>query len=264
MLRNACVLLAVAALLVTTACNGDGGGGTPPASPTSAAVPSVTVAPAATPSPGAGPPAIVIDKPALGDIVSVPFLIAGTADVFEATLQVQATAADGTVICQHTIMATSGSGTRGDWSTVMAFPPPLPPAGNSAVPMVVRAFDYSARDGSEENIVSVEMNVSGQRPPNVITSPGCNARIPRGSTLQATGVTDAFEGALQLEVRDLSGNVALTQAVQASGGTGAAPWNASLALTSLAPGEYMLVAFDLSARDGSRQNEFGVPITILP
>jgi hypothetical protein len=146
----------------------------------------------------------------------------------------------------------------------MAFPPPEPPAGNTAVPMIVRALSYSARDGSEENVVTVDINVSGERPPNVITEPGCGAEASAGSTLTVSGVTDAFEGSLQLELQDASGSVVRSETVQAAGGLGNAPWETTISLAGLQPGAYTLIAFDLSAEDGTRQNEFPVPVTIVP
>jgi hypothetical protein len=266
MRRSAYVISAMAIVLIAYACDGDDGDATPTASP-----PPVTSTPAPTgaaETPGASPtselPAIVVDVPELGGVVEVPFEISGTANVFEAALSVQVVSEDGQLICQHNLTATSGTGTRGDWSTMMAFPPPSPPAGTTAVPMVVRAFDYSAVDGSEENVVTVEINVSGERPPNVIQTPLCGEQVPAGQPLRVTGVTDAFEGTLQLELQDRSGTVVSTQTVQAQGGLGNATWSADVSLTALDAGTYTLVAFDFSAEDGSRQHDFGIPIEVLP
>jgi hypothetical protein len=267
MRRSTCFLAMIALAFIVAACDGDDSDATP-----SAAMPSATSAIVTTPTPATAPtgvptddlPAIVIEAPELGAIVEVPFTISGTANVFEAALSVQVLTADGQLVCQHNIMATSGSGTRGDWTTTMAFPPPEPPAGNAAVPMIVRALSYSARDGSEENVVTVDINVSGQRPPNVITQPTCGAEASAGAMLTVSGVTDAFEGSLQLELQDASGNVALSETVQAEGGLGNAPWETTLSLAGIQPGAYTLIAFDFSAEDGTRQNEFPVPVTIIP
>jgi hypothetical protein len=258
------MLLAIA--LLAYACDGDDGDPTPtvttapiateaPATPTSAAT-------TPTAASGDGEPAIVVDAPQLGDIVQVPFTISGTANVFEAALSVQVVTADGQVVCQHNIMATSGTGTRGDWTTTMAFPPPQPPSGNAAVPMVIRALSYSAMDGSEENVVTVDVNVSGERPPNVIEAPTCGARVPVAAPLSVSGTTDAFEGSMQLELTDSSGTAVVTQTVQTAG-TGNAPWTATMSLAGLDPGAYMLIAFDFSAQDGTRQNDFAIPIELV-
>jgi hypothetical protein len=210
-----------------------------------------------------GLPAIVIEAPELGAIVDVPFEISGTANVFEAALTVQVLGEDGALVCEHNLTASAGSGTRGDWGTSMAFVPPAPPAGNAAVPMVVRALTYSAEDGSEQDVVTVEINVSDERPPNFITSPLCNAEVP-AAPLEVTGVSDAFEGTLQLELQEyFSGDVVIEQTVQAAGGLGNAPFTATLDLSPLEAGLYRLVAFDFSAADGSRQNEFAIPIEVV-
>lgn len=265
--RSTCFVAIIAFAFIAAACDGDDDDAPP--SPTSApattspiTTPTVSTAPTAVPTDDL--PAIVIEQPALGTIVEVPFTIAGTANVFEAALSVQVLTPEGQLVCQHNLTATSGSGTRGDWTTTMAFPPPEPPTGSAAVPMVVRALNYSAQDGSEENVVTVDINVSGQRPSNVITEPACGAEATAGSTLDVSGVTDAFEGSLQLELQDASGNVALSETIQAAGGLGNAPWETTLSLAGLDPGAYALVAFDFSAEDGTRQNEFPVPITIVP
>jgi hypothetical protein len=265
MRRRVCLLVPIVILAFAYGCDGDNDGDATPTAPPRTASPAPTEA-AETPvaSPSAELPAIVIDVPELGAIVDLPFEISGTANVFEAALSVQIVSEDGQHICQHNITASSGTGTRGDWSTVMAFPPPSPPSGTTAVPMVVRAFDYSPMDGSEENVVTVEINVSGKRPTNVIQTPLCGERIPANEPLRVTGVTDAFEGTLQLELRDSSGMVVSTQAVQAYGDVPEAPWLADISLSGFTPGTYMLISFDFSAEDGSRQNDFGIPIEVLP
>ncbi|MEX2224837.1 MAG: Gmad2 immunoglobulin-like domain-containing protein [Dehalococcoidia bacterium] len=267
MQRSLYFLAATTIAIFAYACDGDDGDADPTATfaqTTSQPPPATAGAQTPDPVPTEDLPAIVIAEPALGALVELPFAISGTANVFEAALSVQIVSADGQLICQHNLTATSGSGTRGDWSTTMAFPPPAPPTGNAAVPMVVRALSYSAQHGSEENAVTVDVNVSGERPPNVIQMPLCGEPVPVAGPLQVTGVTDAFEGSLQLELRDSSGAVVLSETVQAAGGLGNAPWSATLQIAGLEAGAYMLIAFDFSAEDGSRQNEFGVPIELTP
>jgi len=267
-MRRSLLLVATIALaLIFASCDDDDGDTTPtvtaaPATTEPVNTPDASGTPAGIPTDDL--PAIVIEEPELGAIVEVPFTISGSANVFEAALSVQVLTADGAVVCQHNILATSGSGTRGDWTTEMALPPPSPPAGNAAVPMVVRALSYSAQDGSEENVVTVDINVSGEQPPNVITAPSCGAQVPAGAPLEVSGVTDAFEGSMQLELQDSSGTVVRSETVQAEGGLGDAPWSTTLPLAGLDAGAYTLIAFDFSAEDGSRQNEFAIPIAILP
>lgn len=268
MRRSLYIIPAIAILALASACD-DGDDGAPATSTsapaTEAASPLVeTATPDAEPSPSEDA-AIRIDQPELGAVVSVPFEISGSANVFEAALSLQVLTDSGDLLCQHNIMATSGSGTPGTWSTVMAFPPPEPSSGATASPIVVRALSYSAQDGSEENVVTLNINVSGERPGNVIETPACSAEAPLDAPLAVSGVTDAFEGAMQLELQDASGAVVLTQPVQAAGGLGDAPWTTTidLAAVTLQPGQYTLIAFDVSAENGSRQNEFPVPIQLV-
>ena len=67
----------------------------------------VAAAPAA-----AAPAPIVVSSPAAGATVSSPARVAGTADVFEATFQLEVRA-HGKLVSSRTVHATSGTGTRG-------------------------------------------------------------------------------------------------------------------------------------------------------
>jgi hypothetical protein len=262
-------LLAVSttiASLLLVACGGDTGSGATPTSTAAAA--SVTAgatgeaSATAAPEPTDGPPWITIDEPAFGAMVSVPFRIDGTANVFEATLTVQIFTESGRLVCQHNITG-GGSGTRGPWSTIMAFPPLEPPPGNGAVPMVIHALNYSAADGSEQNVVTRDVNVSGERPVNVIDAPRCSAEVAPGAALAVAGTTRAFEGMLRVELVDGAGSLLVGQTLQATSGVGEASWSTTLMVPAyLQTGLYRLVAFDYNGRDGARENEFAVPIEV--
>ena len=58
-------------------------------------------------------PAILVESPAVGETVSSPLTIRGTANTFEANFRVSVTAADGTTLYDSFVTATSGSGVRG-------------------------------------------------------------------------------------------------------------------------------------------------------
>jgi hypothetical protein len=58
-------------------------------------------------------PAILVESPAVGETVSSPLTIRGTANTFEATFRVAVTAADGSTLYDSFVTATSGSGVRG-------------------------------------------------------------------------------------------------------------------------------------------------------
>ena len=84
-----------------------------------------------------------------GSTLISPARLAGTSNVFEATHRVQIVDAAGKVVYNGVVRATSGTGTRGDWSILAIFTPSKSGAGK------VRLFDDSDKDGSPENVVEV-------------------------------------------------------------------------------------------------------------
>jgi len=250
-------IIALAALaLLVAACGGDDGDETPTTAPSTS--PPATPAPSPAPSATAELPAITIDIPADAATVDVPFTMGGEADVFEAALTVDALGTDGTPLCERHIMATSGTGTRGTWETVLAFPPP-----DAATPITVRAYSFSPMDGSIENLVERNITLSSERPAIFITSPGCNDTAVPGATLNVTGRAAVFEAALTVELRDAAGTIVVGQNVMALSGVEEADFSAALAVPPGTPnGFYDLVAFSHSAMDGSVINEFSMQIAI--
>lgn len=97
-------------------------------------------------------PAILVESPLFGDSVTSPMRIVGSANVFEATFQVNIVDWDGKVIAAQTVTATAGTGTRGTFDVTVPFPVGLSPRGALVV------FDYSAKDGSVENAVEIPLN----------------------------------------------------------------------------------------------------------
>ena len=65
-------------------------------------------------------PAILVESPAVGETVSSPLTIRGTANTFEANFRVSVTAADGTTLYDSFVTATSGSGVRGTFDETFA------------------------------------------------------------------------------------------------------------------------------------------------
>jgi germination protein M len=94
-------------------------------------------------------PAILVESPAVGDDVASPFGLRGTANTFEATFQYEVLAADGSVLAENFVTATSGSGTRGTFDETVAF------QGGPAATLVV--FEISAEDGSRMNVVEIPL-----------------------------------------------------------------------------------------------------------
>ncbi len=230
--------------LASWSCDGDGD------------APDVSATPAAT----AQAAAIEIYQPAEDATVGVPFTMSGGANVFEAALTIDVLGnAAGLVLCRRHVQATSGTGTPGTWEGMIAFAPPATPS-----PVTLRAYSFSAMDGSMENVVERSVMVSNERPNIVITSPACAEEVGPG-TLAVTGMAQVFEAVLFVDIRDAGGAVLLTQRVMAAGGTEFSPWTATFDLGALpGAGFYDLVAYNLSARDGAIENEFPVQIAVTP
>jgi len=98
-------------------------------------------------------PAILIESPLYQSTVTSPVRITGTANVFEATFHVDIVDWDGLILAEETVMATSGSGTRGTFDVTIPFK--LRKAG----PGSIIAFTYSAEDGSQTNVVEIPVNL---------------------------------------------------------------------------------------------------------
>jgi hypothetical protein len=246
-----------AALALTLAACGDDDDGdtTPTAAPASPTVAAETPAATATP---AAEPAITIDEPAEGDVVTVPILMNGTANVFEAALTVDVLDDAGNELCIRHIMATSGTGTPGTWEAMLAIPPP-----DADALVTLRAYSFSAMDGSMINLVEREVGVLPEHPAIFITSPACGATVAPGGTIAVTGRAAVFEAALTVELRDASGAVVVAQNVMAASGVEESDFTAALAVPASAPnGMYDLVAYSHSAMDGSVINEFSIQILV--
>ena len=248
--RVAAPLLCLA--LLAAACGDDGD---EDSTPTSAPVATATPGAAAPTSTPAGDAAISIELP---PAVQVPFDVTGDANVFEAALTVDVQDSSGDTLCIRHTMATSGSGTPGTYSATMAFPPP-----DADTAITVRAYSFSARDGSIENLVERNVTLSPVHPNIFITSPACGATVAPGDTLEVAGRAAVFEAALTVELRDASGAVVSGQNVMAASGVEESDFSASLAIPADAPnGFYDLVAYTHSAEDGSVIDEFPVQIVV--
>ena len=99
-------------------------------------------------------PAIVVASPAVGSVVGSPLMISGTADVFEATVSVRVLDEDGRVLTSSFTTATCGTGCRGDYAVTVRF------SVDHQQPGTVQVFDYSANDGSVENLQSIPVTLA--------------------------------------------------------------------------------------------------------
>lgn len=100
-------------------------------------------------------PAIVVETPAPGATVSSPVTIAGTAQVFEATVTVIVLDADGAELARDFTTATCGTGCRGDYSTELAFEVDQEQAGT-----IVVQDDDAAGTGTPPHQVEVPVTLS--------------------------------------------------------------------------------------------------------
>lgn len=98
-------------------------------------------------------PQILVESPLPGDTVSSPIALRGTANVFEATVSLEVRDAADDVLLDTFTTATSGTGTRGTFSTSLAVP-----ETDGAVTVV--AFESSAEDGSPLHVVRVPLTLA--------------------------------------------------------------------------------------------------------
>jgi hypothetical protein len=100
-----------------------------------------------------GRPAITVRTPSSGDEVISPVTISGTADVFEATVNVEILDANGQTLAAGFATATCGTGCRGRYSTSISFFTQERQAGT------VNVFEVSAKDGTPINVVSIPVTL---------------------------------------------------------------------------------------------------------
>ena len=92
---------------------------------------------------------IVVAGPGVGDRVTAPLTVTGTADVFEATVSVRVLDAAGREVAAAFGTASCGSGCRGGYRVVVAWHTAREQRGT------VEVYEVSARDGSRSNTVAV-------------------------------------------------------------------------------------------------------------
>ncbi|WP_167136814.1 Gmad2 immunoglobulin-like domain-containing protein [Diaminobutyricimonas sp. TR449] len=276
MVRHRLSILLAAALLgaALTGCDGfpaltpsptppvsPGTSPTEPATPDpTSPVPTSTRSPTPSGSPSSPPAeaAITINLPREGATVEVPLTASGTANTFEAALTVEVVNQAGDILCLRHIMATSGSGTRGTWEARLGFVP----ESTADEPATLRAYELSAENGRPIHIVERPIVIAGDHPPILLTSPVCGDSVPSGGNLAIQGLANVFEAALTMEIRDASGAAVFTRQLMTTEAGVESPFGEIVTLPALPPGFYDVVAFNISAEDGSIQNEFPVQIEV--
>jgi hypothetical protein len=98
-------------------------------------------------------PSILVTEPAMGDRVSSPVTVEGTADVFEATLQMRLLDVDGNRLAHAFTTATCGTGCRGDFSHDLEFEVDREQHGTLEV------WWDSPEDGSRKDVVRIAVTL---------------------------------------------------------------------------------------------------------
>lgn len=218
------------------------------------------------------PPLLPIDVrvPARGATVTSPVRIAGTADVFEATVSYRILGAQDQVLAQGFTTAFCGSGCRGPFSVRVPF------TVHREQPGIIEVYEASAKDGSQTNLVSIPVTLAPQvapSPPTTTPSPGVAAidvaaPAPGETTtspLTIAGTADVFEAVVSYRVLDEHGKVVADGTTMASCGSGCrGTFSVRVRFTVDHAQPGTIEVFEVSSKDGSDVNVVEVPVTLSP
>lgn len=124
---------------------------------------------------------IVVDEPKLNNEIGLPLIIKGQARVFENQLSFRLLDEDGSLLVEGIMTALSPDiGLFGAYSVSVSYPKPKGERG------VVEVFNYSARDGSEENKVIVPVRFAEVESMNVEVYFGSLVKDPGGEECGTT------------------------------------------------------------------------------
>jgi Immunoglobulin-like domain of bacterial spore germination/Sporulation and spore germination len=99
-------------------------------------------------------PAILVQTPIIGQRVSSPVVVSGTADVFEATVSLRILDENGTEIARTFTQATCGTGCRGNYSVSVSY------TVDHEQPGTVEVFETSMKDGSALHVVKIPVTLT--------------------------------------------------------------------------------------------------------
>jgi hypothetical protein len=94
-------------------------------------------------------PAILVQSPRIGQRVSSPVTISGSADVFEAVVSIAILDEHGRTVASAFTMATCGTGCRGSYTTDVRYDV------GTQQPGTIRVYEVSAKDGSPMHVVEI-------------------------------------------------------------------------------------------------------------
>jgi len=98
-------------------------------------------------------PAVLIESPTVGEVVSTPLHVVGSANTFEAVFRLEVTDWDGRIVASVLAHATSGTGTRGTFDVTIPF------VVNRAGIGELIASCNSPKDGSRVVVAEIPLNV---------------------------------------------------------------------------------------------------------
>lgn len=99
-------------------------------------------------------PAIVVQNPAIGEQVSSPVTVSGTADVFEAVVSVRILDSAGNQIARTFGTASCGTGCRGGYSVPVSY------SVTRQMPGTIEVFESSAKDGQAVNVQRIPVTLA--------------------------------------------------------------------------------------------------------
>jgi uncharacterized protein YceK len=99
-------------------------------------------------------PSVLVESPLAFEEVASPLRAEGTANTFEANFAFTITDADGDLLAENFVTATSGTGTRGTFEFSESF------AADGGDQITLTVFENSAEDGSRMNEVEIPLTVA--------------------------------------------------------------------------------------------------------
>jgi spore germination protein GerM len=99
-------------------------------------------------------PWILVESPGIGERVSSPVMISGSANVFEATVSIAILDQQGRTVASTFTTATCGTGCRGTYSTDVVYDV------GATQPGTVRVYEVSAMDGSPIHVVDIPVRLT--------------------------------------------------------------------------------------------------------
>jgi len=99
-------------------------------------------------------PAITVQSPVIGEQVTSPVTISGTADVFEAVVSARILDPAGNEIARTFTTASCGTGCRGDYSVTVSYPVP------GTEPGTIEVFESSAKNGLPVNVQLIPVTLA--------------------------------------------------------------------------------------------------------